>query len=254
MRLVRAVFQKLYFVYAFIVFLAVMFLILPFAVISSFFGRVRGGNFIYRLCMLWGDIVFPLIFIFPKRIFEAPHDPTRSYIFVANHVSYLDAGVLVEAFRQPIRILAKAQMAKIPLFGFIYRKAVVSVDRTDTAHRAKSILVLISLIRKKISVLIFPEGTFNTTGRPLKEFFNGAFRVAIETNTPIKPVLFLDTFDRMPAAKFTSLTPGKCRLVFLDEIPVGGMTAKDVERLKDIVFERMEQKLREYKVSWVLGS
>jgi 1-acyl-sn-glycerol-3-phosphate acyltransferase len=73
------------------------------------------------------------------------------------------------------------ETGKLPLFGFIYRNAIVAVDRTNAVSRAQSIRVLKSILRKGISVLFFPEGTYNETDQPLKEFYNGAFRVAIET-------------------------------------------------------------------------
>ena len=147
-----------------------MLLIFPFVIISSFFGRIRGGNMILRLCMLWADLWFPLIFIRHKKIYEKVHDKSRSYIFVCNHISYLDAAIIVKAFRQPIRPLGKIEMSKVPIFGFIYRKAIVAVDRSSPAHRASSVRILKSILSKGISVLVFPEGTFNMTTNPMKEF------------------------------------------------------------------------------------
>ena len=79
--------QWIYSIYAFITFVAVMLLIFPFAIIASFFGRIKGGNMTIRLCMLWADLWFPMIFIGHKKIYETPHDKTRSYIFVSNHIS-----------------------------------------------------------------------------------------------------------------------------------------------------------------------
>jgi 1-acyl-sn-glycerol-3-phosphate acyltransferase len=254
MRYVIKPLQWIYCIYAFILFVAIMLLLFPFVLIASFFGRIRGGNAIFGLCMLWGDLWFPLIFIFPKRLFEVPHDRTRQYIFVVNHISLLDAGLLPKAFRQSLRPLGKVEMSKIPVFGFIYKKAIVSVDRSNAANRAQSIRVLKSIIGKKISVLFFPEGTYNQTHKPLKEFFNGAFRVAIETQTPIKPVLFLDTYDRLKYGNAFSLTPGKCRIVFLEEIPVAGLGANDTKKLKEKTLTIMEKKLREYNVSWIESS
>src|ERR1043166_2391793 len=127
--------QWLYSVYAFIIFVAIMLLIFPFVIIASFFGRIKGGNAIFRLCMLWADIWFPLIGVFIKRIYESPHDKTKQYIFVSNHISFLDAAVLVKAYRQPARPLGKVEMATVPIFGFIYRKAIVTVDRSSPANR-----------------------------------------------------------------------------------------------------------------------
>lgn len=110
---------------------------------------------IVKLCQLWADTWFPLIFIRVKRIFKSPHDKTKPYIFVTNHLSFLDSAVLVTAFRQPIRPLGKVEMSKVPLFGFIYKNAIVTVDRSSPADRSKSLRILKSIIRKGISVLVF---------------------------------------------------------------------------------------------------
>jgi 1-acyl-sn-glycerol-3-phosphate acyltransferase len=246
--------QWIYSIYGLITFVAIMLLILPFAFMASFFGRIKGGNMILRLCMLWADIWFLLIFVFSKKIYESPHDKTKQYIFVSNHISYIDSAVLVKAFRQPVRPLGKVEMSKVPLFGFIYKKAIVAVDRSSAENRAESIRILKSIISKGISVLVFPEGTFNLTNKPLKVFYDGAFRLAIETQTPIKPVLFPDTYDRMNYKNFLSLAPGKCRIVYLEPVPVDGLKIEDVSVLKQKVYEIMAKKLVEYKVSWLAPS
>jgi 1-acyl-sn-glycerol-3-phosphate acyltransferase len=242
-------FRWIYCLYAFVLFVVIMLLLFPFVIIASFFGRIRGGNMIFRLCMLWADLWFPLIFIFPKRSFETPHDKSKPYIFVTNHISLLDAAILPKAYRQPIRPLGKVEMSDIPVFGFIYRNVIVTVNRSSAANRAKSIRILKSTINKGISVLVFPEGTYNETNLPLKNFYGGAFRVAIETQTPVKPVLFLDAYARMYHQNIFSLNPGRCRIVYLDEIPVAGLKFGDTEDFKWKVYEIMERKLEEYKAS-----
>ena len=250
MRYILFPFRLIYFIYAAVTFIAIMLLIFPFAIIASFFGKIKGGNMIIRLCMLWADLWFPLVLIFHKKIYEAPHDRKRSYIFVSNHISYLDAAILVKAYRQPIRPLGKVEMTKVPVFGFIYRKAIVTVDRSSASNRATSVRLLKSILGKGISVLVFPEGTFNMGTTPLKEFYDGAFRIAIETQTPIKPVLFLDSYRRMPYESIFRMTPGRSRILYLDEIPVDGYGVTDVTRLKDDVYAIMERKLREYDAAW----
>lgn len=244
-------FQWLYCIYAIIVFVVLMLVLFPFVLIASLFGRIHGGNLIYRICMLWGDIWFFLIFIYHRNNHEQPLDAKRQYIFVGNHISYLDGPMLVKTIRRPIRALGKVQMSSIPLFGFIYRRVVVSVDRGDALHRAKSLRNMKSIINKGISLIIFPEGTFNLTSSPLKEFYDGAFRVAIETQTPIKPFLMLDAFDRMHYRHVFTMTPGKSRAVILEEIPVEGLTINDLSLLKMKVYDLMDKKLREYKASWI---
>lgn len=254
MRLLLNPLQWLYSFYAHVTFVAIMLLIFPFVIISVFFGRIKGGNMILRLCMLWADVWFPAIFVSIKRIYKVPHDKSKQYIFVSNHISYLDSAVLVKAYRQPIRPLGKVEMAKVPVFGFIYRKAIVTVDRSSTHNRAESIRILKSIISKGISVMVFPEGTFNITHQPLKDFYDGAFRLAIDTQTPIKPVLFLDTYSRMNYKNIYSMTPGKCRIVYLEEIAVEGLTIADVQVLKQNVHNVMEEELIEYKAAWITTS
>ncbi|HKH60509.1 MAG TPA: lysophospholipid acyltransferase family protein [Flavitalea sp.] len=240
-----------YSVYALITFLVFMFLILPFVIIGSFFGKISGGNFIFSACGLWADLWLFSIGVHHKNFYEAPHDKNRQFIFIANHLSYFDAPVIVKTFRQPVRVLGRSEMSRLPFFGFIYRNAIVTVDRRSPEHRARSVRVLKSVLRKGISIFIFPEGTLNETGRPLKEFYDGAFRIAIETQTPIKPILFLDSFNRLHSESILSLTPGRSRSIFLKEISVEGLNSHDVNTLKQKVFSLMEQKLIEYNAEWI---
>jgi 1-acyl-sn-glycerol-3-phosphate acyltransferase len=126
------------------------------------------------------------------------------------------------------------------------------VDRGSPAARAKSMVEMLSFLRKNISIVIAPEGTFNETGHPLKSFFDGAFKLAVETGVPVKPVLFLDGYARLHPADIFSLTPGRSRAVFLEEIPVEGLTKDDVPHLKDLVFKKMEAALIKYEADWIL--
>jgi len=251
MKFLKGVPGALYGVYALIIFVLVMLCVIPFVVAGSFFGKVRGGNFIYRVCCLWADIWCLLVGIRHRNIYESPHNPAAQYIFVANHISYFDAPVIVKTLRQKVRVLGKAEMSRIPLFGFIYRRAIVTVNRSSAEQRASSVRILKSVLRKDISIFMFPEGTFNETHRPLKNFFDGAFRIAIETQTPVKPILFLDAYERMPYEHFFTLRPGRSRSVFLKEINTNGLTQKDLPALKKKVYDVMEKGLIRYKASWI---
>ena len=98
----------------------------------------------------------------------------------------MDVPVLMKSIRkQHFRVLGKAELARIPVFGYIYKKAVVLVERENAAHRAKSVVQLKSVLANGISVVLSPEGTFNMTNKALKNFYDGAFRIAIETQTQI---------------------------------------------------------------------
>jgi 1-acyl-sn-glycerol-3-phosphate acyltransferase len=252
MKLFSQLARIIFSIYAIIVFTGFLLLIFPLVLIASFFGKIKGGNFIYRLCHLWADVFLFMLGIRQQYIYESKLDHKKQYVFVFNHISYIDIPLLMKAVRkQQFRILGKAELAKIPIFGFLYKNAVVLVDRTNANNRAKSVLQLKSVIRKGISIILFPEGTFNMTHRPLKEFYDGAFRVAIETQTPIKPILFLDAYDRNNYNSVFSFTPGRSRIVYLEEIPVDGLTINDIKLLKEKVYKSMEEKLIGYKASWI---
>jgi 1-acyl-sn-glycerol-3-phosphate acyltransferase len=92
------------------------------------------------------------------------------------------------------------------------------------------------------------------TPDPLKDFYDGAFRVAIDAQMPIKPFLLLDMYDRLNYKSVFSLTPGKSRVIFLQEISVEGLTQKNLPMLKQKVYDLMDRKLREYKASWIKSS
>ena len=252
MRYIYRFIQALFTIYAFLIFIGFLFLIFPLVVLASFFGKIGGGNFIYKLCHLWADFFLLMTGIFHRNIFEVAHDRSRQYVFVFNHISYMDIPVILKTIRkQQFRVLGKAEMAKIPIFGFIYSIAAVMVERGNPEKRAVSVEQLKSVLRKGISIVIAPEGTFNITHKPLKDFYDGAFKIAIETQTPIKPVLFLDTYDRMRYETIFSVKPGKSRSVYLQEVPVEGLTLDNVDFLKEKVYKIMEEKLIEYKASWI---
>jgi 1-acyl-sn-glycerol-3-phosphate acyltransferase len=234
--------------YAFATFILIMFLLLPFIVLASFFGIYRGGNAIYKLCTLWADINLFLWGIRHRNVYEAPPAKGHAVVYVCNHISFIDIPFMLKAFRhQHFRVLGKSEMARIPVFGFIYRKSAVMVNRESESDRKKSVAALKEFLAKEISVVIAPEGTFNETNRALKDFYNGAFRIAVETNTPVQPVLLLDGFNRMPYTSLFSLNPGKSRAIFLPETDPG----TDALTLKEKVYHIMEDGLIRYKASWI---
>lgn len=202
---------------------------------------------ISSICRIWGNIWLPLIGIFHRNIYEAPIEKDKQYVFVSNHISYMDIPLIFQGVRNKnLRVLAKAEFGKVPIFGFLYRYATVMVDRSSAESRAKSIRRLKNAMQHNISVFIYPEGTFNETDEPLKSFYDGAFRTAIEMQTAIKPVLFLDAVQRLHYKSLLSLSPGKSRAVILAEIPVEGLTLADVPALRKTTYDVMQAGLVKY--------
>jgi 1-acyl-sn-glycerol-3-phosphate acyltransferase len=240
--------RYIYTIYALTIFILLMFIALPFVFASLLFGKVKGGNLIYKVCKTWAAIWYLFIGIKHKSIIEEAIDPTKQYIFVANHISYIDIPTTILALNQPYRVLGKHDMVKYPVFGWIYKAAVILVNRDDIKHRTQSVRELNAALSKGISIFIFPEGTFNETKKPLKHFYDGAFRLAIQTHTPIKPLLFLDNNQRLHYNSIFSLNPGISRVVYLPAIPTEGYTSKDVAVLKEKVYRAMEEGLLRYEL------
>src|SRR5450432_98864 len=244
--------SKLYTIYALLWFAFITILTFPIVLIFSFFGKRKGGNLICFMGRIWADILYFLLGIRHENIFESSYDPSRNYVFLFNHISYMDLPCLFKAIRkQPFRVLGKEEIKKIPVFGFIYSRGAVMVDRGSTERRARSVRILKSLLKHHISICIFPEGTFNETGKPLKTFYDGAFRISVETQTSIKPVLFLDNYTIMNYRSVFSLKHAKSRAVFLEEISPEGYNLRQIPGFKQKVFELMESKLKSYQAAWI---
>jgi 1-acyl-sn-glycerol-3-phosphate acyltransferase len=247
-------FQLLYVIYALLAFVVLMISVFIWSLMVLPAGRLKAGNLIYKACMLWADCWLLLVFIRHKNIYVDGGPPQSACIYVSNHISYMDSAIVPKAIRRPIRPLGKVEMARIPVFGLIYKNVIVSVDRSSSGNRTKSVQQLKALLRKGISILVFPEGTFNMTHEPLKEFYDGAFRIALETGTPIQPMLLMNTFDRMHYHSIFSLNPGKSEAIFLPLVPVEGLTGKQLPELKEKVRSMMEDELVRRNATWIFES
>jgi len=234
--------RLIYFLYACLIFLALMCCVLPVLAVAIALGTRRGGNLLNAACRYWSDIWLAMMGIWCPKTPNISGVPTKC-IYVANHISYIDIPMIFKTVRRPLRILGKEEMKNVPVFGWIYRTAVVSVNRSSPAKRAASIRRLRAVLRTGISIFIFPEGTFNETGKPLKDFYDGAFRIAIEMQVPIQPVIFPDTLARMHYESLLSLCPGPCRILYLEPMLTEGLTLDDLPQLRQKVYDRMEAAL-----------
>ncbi len=248
MQIFKKSIHLLYIAWALFSFFILMIIVVIFVFLFLPFGKTIGGNLIYTACNIWAFCWHALIGIRYKEIHESPHNPDDKFIFVANHTSYMDAPCVARSIRQPVRVLGKYEMVKYPLFGIIYRAIVVVVDRSSPEKRAQSLRALSAALHKDLSIFIFPEGTFNMDDtKPLKDFYDGAFRLAIETQTPIKPIIYPDSKTRMHWQSFLSLNPGILTAVFLHPVPVNDFTNElQIPALKQLVYNKMDEALRKY--------
>lgn len=135
------------------------------------------------------------------------------------------------------KTIAKNEMMKIPLFNIIYRRGSVLVDRNSDQSRRESYLRMKEVLELGMHMCIYPEGTRNKTNKPLKEFHEGAFRLAKDTHKPIMPAVLFGTARMLPTRGGMTFRPGKLEMHFLDPIQVtDDDSAKD---LKDKAFRVM---------------
>jgi 1-acyl-sn-glycerol-3-phosphate acyltransferase len=158
---------------------------------------------------------------------------------------------VISSIKHHFRPLGKYELLKVPIFGFIYKFCVITVNRSNAEDRARSLADLRKILSHGISILVFPEGTLNMTDSPLKDMYDGAFKLAIETGKKIQPILLLDTFDRMNYNNIFSLTPGHSRAIYLAPINPLDYPGQDPKQLKQIAEKIMADKLIAHKASWI---
>ena len=240
MKLLFKIIQPLYSVWSYLVFflfVAVSLFITPLIII------VVGKNFIrplMRYYRFWSDVWFALNFM--KQDFTGYEhiDPTRAYVISGTHSSTLDLFACGSSIKMAYKTLAKVETAKIPVIGYLFRVACLFVDRSSPESRKASIDKMIQELRQGTSILIMPEGTRNRTGKPLNDFHDGAFRIAIETQTPLLPMIVLNCRTLMPMDTLL-VTPGTVGVRFLKPIETTGMTEKDIPALKERVYKLQEE-------------
>ena len=244
--------QFIYSLYAFLLFALVIILLAPLVILVLPLGRIRGGNLMYDIFRVCAKVWLYLVGIHHTTRYAGPKPSAQEqFIFIANHISYLDAIVIIPSVKHHFRPIGKYELMKIPIFGFIYKFCVITVNRSSAEDRARSLDDLRKVLARGISILVFPEGTFNESKNALKEMYDGAFKLAVETGKKIQPILLLDTFDRLHFRSVFLLTPGRSRAIYLDPIDPADHPHADHKGLKAIAEKIMSEKLSEYKVSWM---
>jgi 1-acyl-sn-glycerol-3-phosphate acyltransferase len=137
------------------------------------------------------------------------------------------------------RPMAKKELLKIPLFGWIARGATVIVDRSSGESKKKSLDKLREALLHGTSILLFAEGTQNRSKEILQPFKDGAFRLAIDTQEPILPMVVIGAGKLMPPGT-VNLRPGLIKIYVGQEIPIEGLTSTDLPALKQKTFDVMK--------------
>lgn len=240
MNAIKKILRSIWAVWGVIVFGTVLVLTLPVAFVSFVFFKEKGVSFI-----IWQGYNFEAKFILAMcgiivRNYGKEKVPKgKTYVIASNHQSQLD--ILVNAASTPslYKFLSKAEAAKIPLLGYIIRNACILIDRSNKASKQAGFEAMEKTIRDGYSVLIYPEGTRNRTQEPLKNMYDGAFRLAILTQTPLLVTTLVGAGKLSNPHRTVDLAPGFIRSYWDAPISTEGMTEEDIPRLREQVRQIM---------------
>lgn len=163
----------------------------------------------------------------------------ESYMFVANHTSMLDIMLMFYATKSPFVFVGKKELAKFPLFGFIYKRTCILVDRGSTQSKLEVFKRAQEKLNQGLSICIFPEGRVpDDKSLVLDSFKDGAFRLAIEHKIAIAPMTFYDNKKRLPYDWFSG-KPGKMRAKIHKIIPTEELNLENKRELTNQVREKI---------------
>ena len=189
---------------------------------------------------IWSNIIMYGMGFYPKLKMKEPLIKGKSYMLVANHKSMIDIMLMLSIAKYPVVFVGKKELEKIPIFGYLYRRVAILVDRSSPESRKRVYEKSKKRLDKGLSVCIFPEGGVPEPSIILDQFKNGAFSLAVEFQIPIVPMTFLDCEKKFPyffAYNHFVGSPGALRANVHNFIETKGFTKKDVPALKQKVFD-----------------
>ena len=173
----------------------------------------------------------------PYTWYDTPLNKKQAYVFVANHFSYLDILSLNVQLGHYFRFMAKSELGSIPLFKIFFRTIDIAVDRKSVRNSIKAYQYAERALKEGDSLGIFPEGGIGKQVPKLSSFKSGAFKMAVETNTPIVPVTIVDNWRRLPGGGLdTGGTPGPMRMIVHAPIDTTTLQQHHVPDLMDKVY------------------
>lgn len=236
MKLLKDIFARIWAFWGIVTFLVTFLLIFLPSMVCYLIPDPRGAVIFRNLSKLWMDVWLFLVGC-PVKVKGQQHfKKGQAYIVTCNHNALLDVPLSSPYIPGPNKTIAKTSFSKIPLFGWYYSKGSVLVDRNSDASRRSSVIEMKRVLALGIHMCIYPEGTRNRSGEPLKKFYDGAFRLAVDTGKPIVPTLIFGTRKAMPIHKTFYLLPTRLRMHFLEPVHPSGLKA---DQLKDKVFAIM---------------
>lgn len=237
--MIRNILGRIFAAWALLTFIITMLIIILPAWMMGLLPEPKRTRAFIQLSRIWMAVWLPLAGI--RLVIKGREKFVKgeNYVVVCNHNSFMDVPVTSPGIPGANKTIAKIEMAKIPLFGLIYRRGSVLVDRKSEESRLKSYAYMKRVLDMGLHMCIYPEGTRNKTANPLKEFKDGAFRLAIETQKAVIPAVLFNTKKVLPQQKVFFFWPSKIEMHFLDPVETKDLQMNDVKQLKENIFQSM---------------
>ena len=214
--------------------------LLPILLISI--SREQWYPFFFKLARFWAKfILFGMGFRVKIEREQVP-ERHKSYMFIGNHTSMTDIMLMLVSVKNPFVFVGKKELAKIPLFGFFYKRTCILVDRSSERSRKAVFLRAQKRLKQGLSICIFPEGGVPDEAVVLDDFKDGAFRLAINHQIPVVPIVFFDNKKRF-SYTFFSGGPGKMRSKIKKFLSTEGMRVEDTKKLNNLSRDSILQEL-----------
>lgn len=238
MKILKKIFWTLWRIWFYVLMLIPILIMFPFLLASIL--TEKGYPYFFIMSRIWAKVVlFGMGFHYKVEESEKL-DLQKSYMFVANHTSMTDIMLMLAVVENPFVFVGKKSLAKIPIFGFFYKRTSILVDRSSVKSKREVYDEAQKRINRGLSICIFPEGGVpHDESIVLDSFKDGAFRLAVEHQMAIVPITFPDNKKRL-SYTFFSGSPGLMRVKIHKPILTEGKTIEkktDVREIKNVTRE-----------------
>jgi 1-acyl-sn-glycerol-3-phosphate acyltransferase len=237
MKLFKEIFARIWALWGLVTFAITFLIIFPASMLSHYFKPYKKGqDYFIKVSKVWMNVWLFLVGCSVKVKGKENFIANKNYVVIFNHNALLDVPLSAPYVPGSSKTIAKASFAKVPLFGLFYKRGAILVDRKLESSRIKSYDAMKKALQQGMHMSIYPEGTRNRSSAPLKPFYDGAFKLAVEAQKDIMPCVITGTKKAMPIDKFFYLLPTKLTMTFLPPIASTNIEAKV---LKEKAFKEM---------------
>jgi 1-acyl-sn-glycerol-3-phosphate acyltransferase len=192
----------------------------------------RSGDFGHRCARAWSWLILKTTGVRVTVVGLERLDPSRSYVFAANHQSIYDIPIVFASLPFQLRIIAKESLGKIPFMGWhLLRAGHVLVDRSNPG--AGVLKKMARLVAAGHSLIVFPEGTRSVDGA-VGRFKGGSFVIALHSALPVVPITLTGSRHVMTKGELT-VRPGDVSLVVHEPIETSALARDSVRDLAERV-------------------